>query len=242
MGHPAIQRKILVVEDELFIRMSAVGMLEDAGFGVRQAKDSAQALRVLAENDDINVLMTDVRMPGKMDGFALVAQVCITYPAIRSIVVSANSSAAQASNAGAFGFVAKPYTASMIVQAVRDTELQGKHCQGAAALQPTSESENLTTEARDQLKQAVESRHGGKATFVQCVPVHEKHGDHTVWDVGVSVFDLRGSSSGAFRAYAWSHELPNGEQQFFAILHSPQTASPMEAVRAAMLADPKAGK
>jgi DNA-binding NtrC family response regulator len=107
--------------------MSAVGMLEDAGFSVRQAKDSAQALRVLAENDGINVLMTDVRMPGQMDGFALVAQVCITYPAIRSIVVSANSSAAQASNAGAFGFVAKPYTASMIVQAVHDTDPQGKH-------------------------------------------------------------------------------------------------------------------
>jgi hypothetical protein len=98
----------------------------------------------------------------------------------------------------------------------------------------------LTTESCDQLKQAVESRHGGKATFVQCVPVHEKHGDHTVWEGGVSVFNLRGSSSGAFRAYAWSHELPNGEQQFFAILHSPQTVGPMEAVRAAMLADRKA--
>jgi DNA-binding NtrC family response regulator len=127
MGHPAIQRKILVVEDELFIRMSAVGMLEDAGFWVCQARDSAQALRVLAENDDISVLMTDVRMPGEMDGFALVAQVCITYPAVRSIVVSANSSAAQASNAGAVGFVAKPYTASMIVQAVHDTDPRYEH-------------------------------------------------------------------------------------------------------------------
>ena len=99
----------------------------------------------------------------------------------------------------------------------------------------------MTAEAHNPLKQAVESQHGGKATFVQCVPVHEKQGDHTIWDVGVSVFNLRGSSSGAFRAYAWSHELPNGEQQFFAVLHSPQTVSPVEAVRAAMLADPKTG-
>jgi hypothetical protein len=100
----------------------------------------------------------------------------------------------------------------------------------------------LTAETRDQLKQAVESQHGGKATFVQCVPVHEKHGDHTVWEGGVSVFDLRGSSSGAFRAYAWSHELPNGDYQFFAVLHSPQTVSPMQAVRAAMLVGSKAGR
>ena len=124
MGQPAIQRKILVVEDEPFIRMSAVGMLEDAGFWVRQAKNSAEALRVLAEHGDVNVLMTDVRMPGPMDGFALVAQVCIIYPAIRSIVVSANSSAAQASNAGAFGFVAKPYLAQTLIQAVQDMVLR----------------------------------------------------------------------------------------------------------------------
>ena len=124
MGQAALQRTVLVVEDEFVIRMSAVAMLEDAGFDVREAKDSAQALHMLARHDEIDVLMTDVRMPGDMDGLALVAQVCITYPAIRSIVVSANGSAAQASNAGAFGFVAKPYTASAIVRAVNDTNMQ----------------------------------------------------------------------------------------------------------------------
>lgn len=56
----------------------------------------------------------------------------------------------------------------------------------------------------DQLKQAVESQHGGTATFVQAVPVHEVHEGQTVWDGVVHVFDLKGSDSGAFRAYAWS--------------------------------------
>jgi len=121
MGHAASRRTVLVVEDEILIRMSTVAMLEDAGFDVRDAENSAEALCMLARYDEINVLMTDVRMPGLMDGLALVAQVCITYPAIRSIVVSANGSAAQASNAGAFGFVAKPYTASALVRAVNDT-------------------------------------------------------------------------------------------------------------------------
>jgi DNA-binding NtrC family response regulator len=121
MTQTANQRTVLVVEDEFLIRMSAVAMLEDAGFGVCEAEDSAEALRMLARHDEINVLMTDVRMPGQMDGLALVAQVCITYPAIRSIVVSANGSVAQAANAGAFGFVAKPYSASAIVRAVNDT-------------------------------------------------------------------------------------------------------------------------
>src|SRR6185503_2851198 len=49
-----------------------------------------------------------------------------------------------------------------------------------------------------QLKQVVESRHGGKATFVQSVPVSEIRGSQTISSGSVSVFDLRGSMSGAF--------------------------------------------
>jgi DNA-binding NtrC family response regulator len=111
----------LIVEDELFIRMSAVATLEDAGFLVLDAKNSAEALGILACHDEISILMTDVRMPGLMDGLALIAQVQIDHPAIRSIVVSGNTSAEQASNAGALGFVAKPYLAKTMIQAVNDT-------------------------------------------------------------------------------------------------------------------------
>jgi len=124
VGQTASQRTILVVEDEPFIRMSAVIMLEDAGFGVLDAKDSAEALKMLARHDEISVLLTDVRMPGLMDGLALVAHVCIAYPFICSLVVSANASVTQARNAGASGFLAKPYTARTIVQAVHDTVQQ----------------------------------------------------------------------------------------------------------------------
>ena len=84
-----------------------------------------------------------------------------------------------------------------------------------------------------QLKQAVESQHGGEATFVQSVPVLETRGGHTISDESVSVFDLRGSTSGAFRAYAWAQEAPDGQQTFFAVLHTPWIVSPIQAVRAA---------
>jgi DNA-binding NtrC family response regulator len=89
-----------------------------------QAKDSAEALKILSRHPEISILMTDVRMPGTMDGLALIAQVCIDYPIIRAIVVSANASAEQASDAGALGFVAKPYLAQTMVQAVHDTVLR----------------------------------------------------------------------------------------------------------------------
>jgi len=124
MGHSAGQRTILVVEDEPLIRMDAVATLEDADFLVLEAKDSDEALRMLARHYKISVLMTDVRMPGVMDGLALVAHVCIAYPAVCSLVVSANASGIQAKNAGALGFLAKPYTAGAMVQAVHETVLR----------------------------------------------------------------------------------------------------------------------
>jgi two-component system, response regulator PdtaR len=124
MGRVKTQRTVLVVEDEFFIRMSAIATLEDAGFFVLGAKNSAEALEILSRHSEIDVLMTDVRMPGLMDGLALIAQVQVDHPAIRSIVVSGNASAEQARNAGAFGFVAKPYLPKTILQAVHATVLR----------------------------------------------------------------------------------------------------------------------
>ena len=94
----------------------------------------------------------------------------------------------------------------------------------------------------DQLKQAVESQHGGKATFLQFVPIHEEHNGQTVWDGTVAVFELRDHPDGNFRAYAWSHELEGGKRRFFAVLHGGPITGPREAVRAAIVAEARAAK
>ena len=88
-----------------------------------------------------------------------------------------------------------------------------------------------------ELKKAVESQHGGKATLVQSVPVHEEFRGETVWAGTVHVFDLAGSPSGATRAYAWSYELDDGRRRFFAVLHMGPIIGPREAVRAAIVAE-----
>src|ERR1700761_215957 len=94
---------VLVVEDEAIIRMSLVASLEDAGFAVLEAQNSAEALGKLAQHAEICVLLTDVRMPGRIDGLALVAQARCDYPAIPVIVMSGNSTAEEARDAGAYG-------------------------------------------------------------------------------------------------------------------------------------------
>jgi len=94
----------------------------------------------------------------------------------------------------------------------------------------------MSAASGDALRSVVESNHGGKATFVQLVPVREMSGAQTLWDGVVHVFDLKGSDSGAFRAYAWPRGSADGEQEFFTILHSTLVFSPVLAVRAAIIA------
>ncbi|MDE2445186.1 MAG: PAS domain S-box protein [Alphaproteobacteria bacterium] len=65
------KKKILVVEDQEAVRAVACGFLEDFGYDVIEAGDGFQALAQLQENDDIDLMFTDVVMPGGMNGFDL---------------------------------------------------------------------------------------------------------------------------------------------------------------------------
>jgi hypothetical protein len=92
----------------------------------------------------------------------------------------------------------------------------------------------------DQLKQAVESQHGGTATLRQSVPVTEKFLGATVWDGVVHVFDLADSPK-ATCAYAWSSPIEGSDKRrFFTVLHIPPIDSPIAAVRAAIVAENRA--
>jgi hypothetical protein len=71
----------------------------------------------------------------------------------------------------------------------------------------------------DQLKQAIESQHGGTATFVQSAPVREAFEGRPVWEGVVHVFDFAGHPK-ATRAYAWSSPVEGPDRRrFFAVLH-----------------------
>ncbi len=64
-------RKILVVEDQEAVRAVACGFLTDFGYDVIEAEDGFQALAKLQENPDIDLMFSDVVMPGGMNGFDL---------------------------------------------------------------------------------------------------------------------------------------------------------------------------
>ena len=88
-----------------------------------------------------------------------------------------------------------------------------------------------------QLKQAVETQHGGTATLAQSVPVNETFEDKPVWEGVVHVFDLVDHPK-ATRAYAWSSPIEGStKRRFFAVLHMGPIKSPQDAVRVAIVAE-----
>ena len=89
----------------------------------------------------------------------------------------------------------------------------------------------------DQLKEAIERMHGGTATLAQSVPVRETFDGKPVWEGVVYVFALVGHAA-ATCAYAWSSPIERStKRRFFAVLHTERINSPLEAVRAAIVAE-----
>ena len=71
---------VLIVEDDLLVRMLAVEIAENAGFSVLQAVDAYEAIEVLQRRPDIRVVFTDIDMPGSMDGLELAHAVRHRWP------------------------------------------------------------------------------------------------------------------------------------------------------------------
>lgn len=80
--------KVLVVEDEMMLRMRAVDIVEEAGFTAIEAVDADEALAILEERSDIALLFSDIQMPGSMDGLKLAHAVHTRWPSIKIILVS----------------------------------------------------------------------------------------------------------------------------------------------------------
>ena len=73
--------KVLVVEDEMVLRMRAVDIVEDAGFTSVEAVNADEAIAILESRSDIDLLFTDIQMPGSMDGLKLAHAVHDRWPA-----------------------------------------------------------------------------------------------------------------------------------------------------------------
>jgi CheY-like chemotaxis protein len=113
---------ILTVEDEFFISEYLRLLLEQAGYEVVPTHNADEAIAVLERRSDIHTIITDINMPGSMDGLRLAVAVRDRWPPIKIIVVTGNKPPELDELPDDSLFVAKPYTAARMIAAV--SELQ----------------------------------------------------------------------------------------------------------------------
>lgn len=111
---------ILIVEDDAFVRVLGVGMLVDAGFRVIEAVDGDKALELLAADSDVQLLFTDINLPGTIDGLALARQVHDRWPHIGIIIASARPMPQLRELPAGSHFHRKPYDAEAVVRHARE--------------------------------------------------------------------------------------------------------------------------
>src|SRR5947209_12760823 len=122
---------VLVVEDEMVLRMRAVDIVEDAGFTAVEAVSADEALAILESRSDISMLFSDIQMPGSMDGLKLAHAVHDRWPSIKIILVSGQVRLSDTDKPADSRFFGKPLEMKQMI-----TELQEMVGAGALKIIP----------------------------------------------------------------------------------------------------------
>jgi len=112
---------VLVVEDEILIRMTAVDIITDAGYEVIEAANADEAIQILESRTDIRFIFTDIDMPGSMDGLKLAHAVRHRWPPVKIIVTSGHRHPCQDDLPQGGLFLNKPYSSSDVCRMLEAT-------------------------------------------------------------------------------------------------------------------------
>ena len=113
---------VLVVEDEVLIRMTVADYLRECGMHVLEAANADEAMRVLEAEVEGDVVFSDVQMPGSMDGFGLARWIREHHPRIRVLLTSglSRTHAVARDLCEESPFVPKPYDHGQLLERLRE--------------------------------------------------------------------------------------------------------------------------
>lgn len=109
---------VLVVEDEILVRMTAVALAENCGFAVHDAADAEQAISTLESCPDIRIVLTDIQMGGRMNGLELAAYAHHRWPMLKFVIASGGLAPAPHEIPAGSRFFAKPYDPAAMSRAL----------------------------------------------------------------------------------------------------------------------------
>src|SRR6476646_5868992 len=155
---PAVP-KVLVVEDEMMLRMRAVDIVQDAGFIPVEAVNADEALAILESRSDIELLFTDIQMPGSIDGLKLAHAVHERWPAIKIILVSGKLTPTDAETPALSRFFGKPLEMKQMI-----AEMQGMIGRGSLNVVRSDISAALAKPAQNGTRRTSEKSRAGDPT------------------------------------------------------------------------------
>src|ERR1700693_1250221 len=119
LDHSGIPAVVLVVEDEMLLRMRAVDMVEDAGYTSIEAVDADEAVAILESRSDIALMFTDIQMPGSLDGLKLAHTGRERWPPIKITLVSGQWKPANSDIPAESRFYGKPLEAKEMIAEIQ---------------------------------------------------------------------------------------------------------------------------
>jgi two-component system, response regulator PdtaR len=111
---------VLLVEDEVLLRMDAAEFLETEGFAVIESTNGEHASTVIRDHANIHVLFTDVHLPGALNGVELAHLARRRWPSIAVLIVSGRALPREAEMPLGSRFLEKPYAQHVVVRHIRD--------------------------------------------------------------------------------------------------------------------------
>lgn len=111
--------RVLLVEDEWFIRFNVAEQLRNEGFEVVEASTADDAMDYIGSGERIDALITDIRMPGTLDGLELAGKLRVMQPML--LILVASGSIELESAASRVGrFISKPYDPKQIAMLIAE--------------------------------------------------------------------------------------------------------------------------
>ena len=120
LDHSVLPLVVLIVEDEMLLRMRVVDMVEDAGYVPVEAVDADEAMQILHARSDIALMLTDVQMPGSMNGLQLAHAVHERWPPIKIILASGQLKLSGSEIPVDSRFFGKPLQSAEIIAEMRE--------------------------------------------------------------------------------------------------------------------------
>jgi DNA-binding NtrC family response regulator len=112
------RRAILIVEDEAFIRYDLTDFFEDAGFQVFEADSADGAIALMRANPTIGIVLTDIQMPGSMDGIKLAHYLRERFPPALLFLASGAIKPTSAELPPGAIFVPKPFDPRFVLEVI----------------------------------------------------------------------------------------------------------------------------